>query len=78
MREVQDLSSDSLQWKQNSNQYTIVSQVAKTYMCICASTSASECVFCASGHVLSNQRKVVKPEKIDLVLWQNYDFYSSF
>ena len=49
-----DPSSDPLQWwKLNSNQYSVLSQVAKKYLCICASSSASECVFSTLGHIVS-------------------------
>lgn len=65
-----DPSSDPLQWwKLNSNHYPVLSQVAKKYLCICASSSASERVFSTSGHIVSKRRNGLKPDKIDMLVF---------
>ena len=62
-----DPYSDPLKWwsiHSHSNQYPVLSQLAKKYLCIPASSAASERVFSSSGHIVS---KCLKPEKVNML-----------
>ncbi len=59
-----DATSHPLEWwKIHSKQFPALSLLAKQYLCACASSSSSERVFSTSGHIISNRRLCLKPEK---------------
>ena len=65
-----DATSDPLQWwKVNQCQFPILSTISKHYLCICASSSASERVFSCSGHIVSKRRTCLKPEKVNMLVF---------
>ena len=52
-------------WKKEESQFPILSKLARKYLCICATSVASERVFSTAGYIGSNLRSCLKPEKID-------------
>lgn len=56
-------------WSIQCKQYPIISQLARCYLCICASSSASERVFSYSGHILLKHRSCLEPEKVNMLLF---------
>ena len=54
---VVDSESDPLYWwRTQYNSYPILAQLAKKYLCICASSAASERLFSTSGNIVSLKR----------------------
>lgn len=56
-------------WKVNATNYTVLSQLAKKYLCISASSCASERVFSASGHIVSKKRILLKPNMVNMLVF---------
>ena len=52
-------------WKKEELQFPLLSKLARNYLCICATSVASEQVFSAAGYINSNLRSCLKPEKIN-------------
>ena len=55
-------------WKIHSGTYPTLSVVAKKYMylCVCATSSASERLFSVSGNIVSPTRNSLEPDKVEL------------
>uniref|UniRef100_A0AAV2J5N9 HAT C-terminal dimerisation domain-containing protein n=1 Tax=Knipowitschia caucasica TaxID=637954 RepID=A0AAV2J5N9_KNICA len=56
-------------WKINSNVYPKQSKLAKSVLCIPASSSSSERVFSAAGRTISERRTAFKPSTVDAILF---------
>ncbi|CAL9699746.1 unnamed protein product [Knipowitschia caucasica] len=56
-------------WKINSNVYPKLSKLAKSVLCIPASSSSSERVFSAAGRTISERRTALKPSTVDAILF---------
>ena len=60
-----DTESDPLAWWQSLEQnLPILSTLARKYLCICATSTASERLFSASGNVVVPKRSSLKPEMV--------------
>ena len=67
-----DFEEDLLSyWKNMHSTYPYLSNLAKRYLCICATSSASECLFSASGNIVTPNRSSLKPEKVDMLTFLN-------
>ena len=63
---VVDIDQSPLEWwRRQKSEFPLVSRLARKYLCICATSVASERVFSAAGHIGSNLRSCLKPSKID-------------
>ncbi len=56
-------------WKVNTTNYVILSHLAKKYLCVNASSCASERVFSASGHIVSKKRTLLKPDIVNMLVF---------
>ena len=58
-------------WKDVHKTYPYLSNLAKRYLCVCATSSSSECLFSASGNIVTPYRSSLKPEKVDMLTFLN-------
>ena len=62
-----DFEEDSLVWgKTASLKYPILSNLARKYLCVCATSSPSEQVYSTSGSIVTPLRVSMNPQKVDL------------
>ncbi|XP_059194212.1 E3 SUMO-protein ligase ZBED1-like [Centropristis striata] len=67
-----DHEEDPLKWwKCHKINFPLLSKLAQKYLCIQATSSASERAFSASGNVVSAHRSCLKPEKVDMLFFFN-------
>ena len=65
-----DFEEDPLQWwKAQPLNYPCLGKVAQKYLCICATSSASERLFSTAGNVVSSFRATLKPDKVDMLVF---------
>ena len=58
-----------LWWKAEALRYPILAKLAKKYLAICATSSASEQVFSASGKIVTPLRSLLKPDKVNKLVF---------
>lgn len=58
-----------LWWKGQSLNYPILQKFAQKYLCVCATSSASERLFSTAGNVVSSFRSTLKPDKVDMLVF---------
>ena len=58
-----------LWWKAQPFNYPILGKVARKYLCVCATSSASERLFSTAGNVVSSFRSTLKPDKVDMLVF---------
>ena len=56
-------------WKQNYTSFPILSQLAKKYLSICVSSSASERLFSTAGNISTKKRNSLKPDKLNMLVF---------
>ena len=56
-------------WKCHSRKFELLSQVARKYLAISASSSPSERLFSKAGQVVSSQRAQMKPEQANMLVF---------
>ncbi len=54
-------------WKQNCLNLPILSQLARKYLCVCATSTSSERLFSAAGNVVTPLRAHLKPDKVEML-----------
>ena len=63
---VHDIDDSPLKWwKSEDTKFPLLAKMAKKYLCVCATSVASERVFSLAGYIASNVRNCLKPSKID-------------
>ena len=56
-------------WKIQAPNYPILAKLSKKYLCICASSSASERLFSTSWHIASKKCTLLKPDKLNMLVF---------
>ena len=56
-------------WKSEAARFPLLSVVARKYLCVCATSAASERVFSTAGLVLCPARNLLKPEKVNMLVF---------
>lgn len=65
-----DSELDPLQWwKVHQIVLPTLSKLAQKYLCICATSSASERIFSCSGNIASKKRTLLKPDKVNMLVF---------
>ena len=65
-----DADSNPLDWwKVHGFSYPTLAKLAKKYLCICASSCASERLFSTSGHVALKKQNLLKPNKLNMLVF---------
>lgn len=63
-----DFEEDPLMWwKHNSLSLPLISQLARKYLCVCATSCSSERLFSAAGNVVTPLRAHLKPDKVEML-----------
>ena len=63
-----DFEEDALAWWKNADhKYPSLSSIARKYLCVCATSSASERVFSCSGNIVTPLRASMNPQKVDML-----------
>jgi len=66
IQEYDNTQSDPLVWwKENCISFPLLSQYARKYLCIAATSVPSERVFSVSGNVVSAKRNHIKAENVN-------------
>lgn len=71
------LESDPLDWwKHNETKYPLLSNLAKKYLCIPATSVASERIFSTAGDIVTAQRSCLSSDQVDRLIFlkKNYTF----
>ncbi len=54
-------------WKDNESRFPLLAKVAKKYICVCATSCASERVFSTMGNIVTPTRSHLKPEMVNML-----------
>lgn len=76
-RNTLPLKDNPLQWWKGQSDLPLLSSLAKKYLCIPATSVASERVFSTAGDVVSVQRSVLRHDHVDQLIFlkKNLDKY---
>ncbi|XP_032432377.1 zinc finger BED domain-containing protein 1-like [Xiphophorus hellerii] len=65
-----DASCDPLMWWcDNQRRYPLMANLAKKYMCICATSTSSERMFSTAGNIATPERSCLKPHKLNMLVF---------
>ena len=56
-------------WKVHMVVLPTMAKLARKYLCVCASSSASEHIFSCSGNIVSKKRTLLKPDKVNMLVF---------
>ena len=63
---LHDIDDSPLKWwKSKDTKFPLLAKMAKKYLCVCATSVASERIFSLAGYIGSNVRNCLKPSKVD-------------
>jgi hypothetical protein len=67
-------SSDPLQWwKTNEARFPSLAVLAKSYLCVPATSTPSERLFSIAGNIASKKRASLSPEHVDMLTFLHYN-----
>ena len=58
-----------LWWKDHQHMFPLLSQAARKYLCVTASSAPSERLFSASGNVVGPKRSSLDPQNVDKIVY---------
>jgi hypothetical protein len=56
-------------WKLNQTRHPLLAKVARNYLCVCATSCASERVFSTAGNIVTPTISLLKPEKMNMLVF---------
>lgn len=56
-------------WKENRRRFPLMANLAKKYLCVTATSTPSERVFSAAGNIITPLRSLLKPEKVNQLVF---------
>lgn len=56
-------------WRSNHTRFPLMAKVSRKYLCICATSTSSERLFSTAGNIVTPQRSLLKPEKVDMLVF---------
>ena len=62
-------------WKLHAKQLPLISNIAKQILCTPATSTPSERAFSKAGTLISEKRSLLKPDKVDKVLFLNKNYF---
>ena len=64
------LDADPLQWwSMHATIYPSLAKLARKYLCVCGTSSASERLFSVAGNIVTAKRSLLKPHKVDMLVF---------
>ena len=67
---VMPTDTDVLQWwKMREGHYPALANIAKNYLCICATSMPSEQIFSKSGYICNKRRNRLLPENVNILVF---------
>lgn len=63
-----------LWWKENGLFFPTLAKMVKKILCVPATSTPSERVFSAAGHLISKKRAMLKPENVDMMLFLHCNY----
>ena len=68
--EALDEDADPLAWwRDNQARFPLLSKLARKYLTVCATSTASERVFSTAGNIVTHLRASLKPEKVNMLVF---------
>ncbi len=65
-------------WMHKHSRHPWLAKVAGKYLCVCATSVQSERVFSCAGHIVSDHRSSLKPDKVDALVFLARNLKNSF
>ncbi|XP_067280629.1 E3 SUMO-protein ligase ZBED1-like [Pseudorasbora parva] len=56
-------------WKENGSRFPLMANMARKYLCITATSTPSERVFSAAGNIVTPHRNLLKPERVNQLVF---------
>lgn len=60
-------------WKEYRSVYPLLSELARRYLCGCATSCTSERFFSITGHIVSKKRSCYKPQLINMLAFLSFN-----
>ena len=58
-----------LWWKHHATEFLILAKLVRKYLCVCATSAASERLFSMSGNIVTPRRSCLKPDKVNMLVF---------
>lgn len=76
--EPQSRGDPLLWWKSRESSMPILSEVARSILCVPGSSVSSERVFSKSGQILDKRRASLKSKNVDMLIFLNKNYYFKY
>ena len=61
-------------WQLNGDRYPNLAKLARKYLCVPATSVASELIFSKSGEILSKKRSRLSPNRVDMLIFLKHNY----
>ena len=69
MLEIESEETPLQWWKAHDTTYPVLSKLARKFLCMCATSCASERLFSTSGNIITPTRATLKPHKVNMLVF---------